>query len=908
MKCKHLTFGITRSAFAIGLVVGALSLQSCKDDLLTGQPSWLGNSIYEELKNQGNYQYTLRLIDDLGLTEKMSHTGSLTIFVADDATYDNWFKNNKWSVRSYDKLSTAQKKLLLNNQVINNAYLIELMSNVSATPPEKGLAMRRPTSASAFDSVYTMPYTKMSPNQKAWTWYRNNHKNIILFRDGHTGLGDITAPMIHFLPEFMQKNGFTSEDVKILSNGISTSTNDALIGDHKVVERDITCKNGYIQKMDDVVEPFENMAQILHEHANTSLWAHLIDRFSAPYYDKAKTTEYNRLYNASVDSVFTLHYFTPNGRALPVTAGNPAPGNMPSDATLNFDPGWNQYMYANTSGKDLHYDAGVMFVPTNTVLEDWWNNGEGQMLKERYGTWDNVPDNILASLINVNMVGSFVDAIPSKFSSIVNDAKEEMGVKPADVDSTFIGCNGVIYLTNKVFTPMEYYSVAFPAKNNSETMSITNWAINELEFRPYLNSMAAKGKENEYLHYSLILPDNNALLYYVDPANFGDRQETVIVFYWDNLSNSVKAMRYGCDIDENGNIAVGDKLQASVPENIIKNRLQDLINNLIIVGPISSNYSYYKTKSGSLIKVTDGDKADMTVAGGWQIDHGASIPVSAIYDLSKNGNGKTYTVDKMIPMTGPRSVYQVLKDHEEYSEFLKLLIGPDEKLGNDALLVNSMKLSKTMYTCAGQSNGNFNINLFNNFNYTVYVPSNEAIKKLTAEGILPTWSEYDEYYKKGEDGDKNAAAMAKAIKERILNFVCYHIQDNSIAIGGNPTNYEEVTDANGAVSHRAITTSNYETMLLDPDNNVYYPINVTQKGGQLTIKDEAGNVRHVEKKSGLYNNICREYWFSGTGYAKMIYSSSDAVVHLIDGPLFYSKNAMTPWKSLAKKYIQHRRK
>lgn len=207
MKCKHLTFGITRSAFAIGLVAGALSLQSCKDDLLTGQPSWLGNSIYEELKNQGNYQYTLRLIDDLGLTEKMSHTGSLTIFVADDATYDNWFKNNKWGVRSYDKLSIAQKKLLLNNQVINNAYLIELMSNVAATPPEKGLAMRRPTSASAFDSVYTMPYTKMSANQKAWTWYRNNHKNIILFRDGHMGTSDITAPMIHFPPEFMQKNG-----------------------------------------------------------------------------------------------------------------------------------------------------------------------------------------------------------------------------------------------------------------------------------------------------------------------------------------------------------------------------------------------------------------------------------------------------------------------------------------------------------------------------------------------------------------------------------------------------------------------------------------------------------------------------------------------------------------------------
>lgn len=97
-------------------------------------------------------------------------------------------------------------------------------------------------------------------------------------------------------------------------------------------------------------------------------------------------------------------------------------------------------------------------------------------------------------------------------------------------------------------------------------------------------------------------------------------------------------------------------------------------------------------------------------------------------------------------------------------------------------------------------------------------------------------------------------------------------------------------------------------MLLDPANDVYYPINVTHKDGQLIIKDNAGNVRHVEKKSGLYNNICREYWFSGAGYAKTIYSSSDAVVHLIDGPLFYSQNAMTPWKNLAKKYIQHRRK
>ena len=910
----NLYSGVMKPALAIGLMVGAFSLQSCSDDTLTGQPSWLGNSIYEELQNDGNYKYTLKLIDDLGLHDKMSQTGSVTIFVADDATYDEWFKTNKWGVHSYAGLSTAQKKLLLNNQVINNAYLIELMSNVSANPPEKGLAMRRTTSASAFDSVYVMKAGNMNGNLKAWAWYKNHNKDILLFRDGRMLSGnktaELTAPMIHFLPAFMQKNGFTDEDIKILSNGVSTSTGDAFIGGHKVVERDITCKNGYIQKMDGVVESFPNMAQLVHEHANTSMWAHLIDRFSAPYYDKAKTTEYNRLYNATVDSTFTLRYFTSSNRTLPVTSGNPNPTSMPNDAVLNFDPGWNQYMYTNTSGKDLHYDAGAMFVPSNTALNEWWNNGEGQILKERYKTWDNVPDNILASLINVNLMGSFLDAIPSKFSSIVNDAKEEMGVKVADVDSAFIGCNGVVYLTNKVFTPMEYYSVAFPAKNNSETMSVINWAINSYEFTAYLNSMAAKGAENEYLHYSLFLPTNSAMLYYIDPCFYGATQPSLLKFYWDTQNNEVKASRYACSIDEDGNVTLGDMLQKEVLSDIVENRLKDLVNNLIVVGPISKDYSYYKTKNGSLIHVENGDASNMTVAGGFQLTHNRKLPVQDIYDLSKNGNGKSYAINEQIPLTSDQSVFQVLSAHPEYSEFLKLLMGPDEALpASEKLLASTTKLQNTIYAAAGNTNGNYNVNIFGNYNYTVYVPTNASIEKLTAEGVLPTWEEYDEYYRKGVDGDKTAAETATVIKNRILNFVRYHIQDNSLAVGGNPTEYEEVTDANGAVSHKAVTTSNYETMLLDTDNDVYFPVKVSSAKNNLTITDEAGNVRHVEKTAGLYNNICREYWIqSPNSNTASIYSSADAVVHLIDGPLFYSKAAMGTWKAAAKKYINRLRR
>jgi hypothetical protein len=53
------------------------------------------------------------MIDELGYREVLNKTGSKTLFVADDAAYERFFKKNDWGVRSYEGLSTAQKKLLL---------------------------------------------------------------------------------------------------------------------------------------------------------------------------------------------------------------------------------------------------------------------------------------------------------------------------------------------------------------------------------------------------------------------------------------------------------------------------------------------------------------------------------------------------------------------------------------------------------------------------------------------------------------------------------------------------------------------------------------------------------------------------------------------------------------------------
>ena len=116
--------------------------------------------------------------------------------------------------------------------------------------------------------------------------------------------------------------------------------------------------------------------------------------------------------------------------------------------------------------------------------------------------------------------------------------------------------------------------------------------------------------------------------------------------------------------------------------------------------------------------------------------------------------------------------------------------------------------------------------------------------------------------------------MRYKIKNRIVNFLRYHIQDNSVFIGDNTE-----------------SGLKYETGMLNPANRRFYSIEVNKIGTDgMELTDQLGNKRKVVTTEGLYNNVCREYAFN-TG-ANTIYTSSSAVVHQIDGALFYEKSQL----------------
>ena len=863
---------------AFGLLVGATVLQGCKDDdVLTGQPSWLGNSIYERLEEDGQYKTMLRLIDDLGQREVLSHTGSKTLFAANDSAFQAWFAKNSWGVSSYDRLSLSQKKLLLNNSMVNNAYLIELLSNGRPQGedrhPEEGRTMRRATATSVYDSVQIMKPSQM-PLSAAWDEFRSRGKSIPILKD-HT-----SAPMIHFLPAFMKINKFTNEDLEVLTNHQANNINEAWVNGKKVVERDITCKNGYIQKVNGVIESAPNMAEIIHQHPSMSKWAELMDRFSAPYYYAEGTREYNRLYN-NEDSVYVLRYYA-DIRSDGRTEDKDGPYNLTPDGQyvrdlLKFDPGWNQFIDDSGEG-NMNYDAGAMLVPTNEALEKWWDK-EGYDLQTEYGVIDSIPHVTIKKLLRVNMLPILTEAVPSKFNQVLNDAKNEMGITMADVDSVFMGCNGVVYMTNKVFTPAEFSSVAYPALAHPTIMNVIYEAIDRLNFLPYLLSMDSK--------YSLLLPTNSAMLWYVDPYTYGtenqDGVETpqVVQFVYDDNRKAIRAYRYTCFVDERGEITIDESKarQEITTSSIIDDMLKRLIDQLIIVGDIEDGHEFYQSKGGTPLRVFR-DNGRLAFSGGWQIEHNNKPLTVEQEDIYEKENGKSYIINSQMPLTTDQSVYLTLEKHEEFSKFLELLV-------HDGGELMAKTVTKNNYEAGMQNKGSSNMKLFDNYNYTVYAPTNSSIQELIDKGLLPTWEDYEEQTDSIWGSEEAAAEAQGIIKNIIVNFLRYHVQDHAIMIGMAPENgkYENT----------------FETSRRNLETGKFYPVTVNNEPGQMWVQDALGNKRNVVKTEGLYNNICREYWFRGTGQC---YMASDAIVHQIDGVLLAEE--MTPWKELLNKNVRRK--
>lgn len=923
------------SACAAVLLGGGLT--SCSDELLTGQPSWLGESIYAELERRGDFKETLKLIDAQSEDYKsvLQKTGSKTLFVANDDAWKRFYANNPWGVTSIEDMTEAQKRLLFKSNMINSAYLVELLGNAPTSTanadPVEGKCMRRITSVDLMDSVPVVrkaQYPELNPVRIDKTtgaqvdyWSRLRAKDSALILQDNN-----VATMIHFMPKFMQNNNITSEDVEFLTNGEINSNQGAFVNGKVITEKDITCQNGYIHVLEDVSTPLDNLANVIAQQPQFSIYSRLLDRFSYPHYDANASREYQRQYGGE-DSVFVKRYFNEGFKDSKFSQMD---DGTTVQSVLPYDPGWNRYCMASASNAaEYQWDAAVMLVPTDEAMMAYLE-GDGVDLAARYAdagpgqtAWDNAPDAVVLPLLKNTMLTSLTAAIPSQFASINNSANDPMGVEKADIDCVHWANNGVIYQTNKVYVAPVYVSVYYPCViRDDEDLHLTYTVVeNDASdanatsgegFRAYLTNQGSK--------YSFIIPTDNALQTYYDPVSRyrtskSGNSTSIAYKYYINSNGNIAAYPYLVDwsdeaLDEHQRGKIADSSTSEVTLSTssnssgdVFNHFKDILNSSLCVGLFTPGQTFYRAKNGSPIIVEwDGNRVT-GVAGSFQYERGYFIPVIETYDKSEGGNGRSYIIGDEPLMSTFLSPYAALTDslrENEFGLFANMLEASGQIVKDDP---------KSGLTREGgvvrSDDGNDHvtmdraISLLDNYHYTIYVPKNEDIQPLIDAHKLPTAADLDNVYNCLTNLDIETDSLDYVyLKEQlqtmmnvISNFVNYHIQDNSVFVGGE-----------------AHAGDVFESACINPETGRFVKLNVNYTlGGDLTVTDNEGHVRRVNPDN--CNILTRQYYFNGktlngdgSEATSQIYSSAYAVIHQIDGVLQPSTNCYYSPEAYAKVY------
>lgn len=939
-----------RKQFLGTLLLGALLMQtSCVDkyEEVDGdsKPSWLGGSIYAELKKPdqskltGSFNYYLKLIDDLGYDETLNRTGSKTIFPANDEAFDRFFKKNDWGVSSYGQLTFSQKKLLLYSSMLDNALLINMLANASTgNEVAEGVAMKHPTNISVIDTIRALSPEEMPKNNRYWDYWRENDKKVY-------AVSDNTTPMIlHFTREQMVNNNITTvgdnSDFEILTGEkYDADAKNVYIFDDKVINSNITCMNGYIHQVQNVLVAPGNMAQVIAKQENTKYFNHILDYYATPFYDNATTVQYNDWVQQNSeeaagygltqhDSIFEIRYMSSRSQGAPLIV-DPNGASKATTEVLRFDPGWNQYYpssaYNQTGDQSRINDAAAMFVPTDDAVEEYFlPGGNGEFLINVYGKKENTKENlydnldslyvarpsILTSFVRNLQQASFVSTVPSKFTSIINDASENLGMNIDKLqkkeDGKYdikIANNGVIYKLNKMIAPDEYSAVLAPSSTYKD-MQVMNWAIQDwhssstssylsLDFKYFLLAMKA--------NYAFFIPDDEAFdHYYIDPTTFGHTQKEVLHIYYDATKKSEPKIQAESFVYNATTGTIGDRIgtieigSVAAPNARIKSALTDILNYHTVVlkdGEKIGANNYYKTKHGAEIRVDGGNKKGAIVHSGASIDNGAEA--ATIEEIYNEANGVSYRIDRVIQPT-VKSVAEVLRTNSRFSKFYEACGGFANTellswIGISDQLNDFGTTEQAQYQIFSQNDGTYqsldavdgNVKMFNTYNYTLWAPDNAAMDIAYAAG-LPSWDEINGYFEAilALDPDNQEAcpepyaSVLKAKVTALKNFCRYHFQNVSLYADNVGT--EE--------TYQSLYTNTY---------GLAQELTVKGGSGKLVVTDAAKVAHTVDAANSakLSNLMTRDYWLNTRReQATSIATSSFCAVHEITEPLYNSSN------------------
>lgn len=874
-----------------------------------------GSTLYDNLQALGNYTTYLRLIDSFGGIQRAfkndytdyerKHGGfdTLTVFAPNDEAFARFFAHNAWTdeqgnaISSYEQLSDSQKLSLI--------YVSYIPGFVTANSLHVSESVRGYLRLYSYDRQFNLVPYKHTGGTNINTFSPDDNSNIDYAKElnqhimdgvwiGYGTVGDNTGALAYrggtmiWNDDYWQYNGLSHDDLVFIGAADTEGSEHIKIGNAHITQPNQRCKNGYLHLVDEVVVPQPNLMCALAQArwgGKCSLASSLVQRFNYLKYD-SDYTEYSALINDG-DSAMTVR----NSLLDRVVTTSQTPAIiLPTDEALKaFLLATDNPLWQFGINQDNYYDM-LMSLPREVLqpfVKEWFRTSFTDVLPSRYSNMRSAKGHQLlagvtspeAYKLTVQQVIPAVDGIIVVVDAVPNaeDLRNEL---------TFVKLAGRV--TGTALTANDRY------ENN------TNAAPFSTDYQREMHNKS----------FTMFVPADAGLKQYglVDPISMASNNR-VSWRYWsltpDSISSNgtrqiaVAARAYRYDYKEVRNTETARPLAAIYSSNanddcangnfgpVKRQLLTDMLDQHIVLQDVNSLLNtprhWYLSRSGMPIYMKEHTNTNIVVNGGMQIDlnerDAADKHDCTLQFVGQNSTGTSVFIDRpMQPTT--QNVYQRLQSNDAFSMFFDCAnaLNGAYDLKNQLFDIETSEALNRKYTIFADFSGSYArygnantmlVNFFHNFNYTIFVPTNEGMQKAIAEG-LPTIESIEQFVEESLDGngqlpdDKREQAQARYLT--LLNFLKYHFCDKSYFLEPDLESGD---------------TEQTTTACIDASNQQALTADINSGNGMLMVRDASNRYKAV--KPDLANIIARDAEFNDhPTRARYIRSASNVVLHGID--------------------------
>lgn len=874
-----------------------------------------GSTLYDNLQALGNYTTYLRLIDSFGgiqrafknevTDDERKYNGSidtLTVFAPNDEAFARFFAHNAWTdeqgnaISSYEQLSDSQKRALI--------YVSYIPGFVTANSLHVSESFRGYHRLYSYDRQFNLvPYkhtggtdiNTFSPDNNSYIDYAKELNQHIVdgVWIGYGTIGNNTDGAFAYSggtmiwnDDYWQYNGLSHDDLAFIGAAAPEGSGHITIGNAHITQPNQRCKNGYLHLVDEVVVPQPNLMYTLTQARfgdKYSLASSLIQRFNYLKYD-SDYTGYSALINDG-DSAMTVR----NSLLDRVAIKTPAI-ILPTDEALK-----------------------AFILATDNPL------GQCGINQDNYYTMlMSLPREVLEPFVKEWFRTSFIDVLPSRYSNMrsANGHQLLAGVTSPEayklaVQQVIPAVDGIIVVVDAVPNAEDLRNELTFVKLAGQVAGAALTANDRYDGKRSTSPFSTDyQREMHNKSFTMFVPTDEGLKQYalVDPISMASNNR-VSWRYWsltlDSISSNgtrqiaVAARAYRYDYKEVRNTETDRPLSAMYSSNanddcangnfgpVKRQLLTDMLDQHIVLQDVNSLLNtqrhWYLSRSGMPIYMKEHTNTNIVVNGGMQIDlnekdvadkHDCTLQL-----VGQNDTGTSVFIDRpMQPTT--QNVYQRIQSNDAFSMFFDCANALNDAydLKNQLFDIETSEALNRKYTIFADRSGSYArygnantmlVNFFHNFNYTIFVPTNEGMQKAVEAG-LPTIESIEQFVEESLDDngqlpdDKREQAQARYLT--LLNFLKYHFCDKSYFLEPDLESGD---------------TEQTTTACIDASNQQALTADIQSGNGMLMVRDASNYYKAV--KPDLANIIARDAEFNAEPTrAKYILSASNVVLHGID--------------------------